>query len=117
MSDELFTISHGLAGTKYHPAFCSSMGIHDKFLDYHKKNPHIFDELMRLANDLWLKGRKRIGLQLLFEVCRYNSMIRADDPNSQFKINNNYAAHYARLILEERPDWSTFIETREIRTV
>ena len=44
-------------------------------------------------------------------------MIRADDPNSQFKINNNYAAHYARLMLNQRPEWKTFIEIREIRSV
>ena len=114
--NELFTITHGLGGTKYHPSFCGPLGIHEKFVEYHEKNPHVLVELMRLADDLWRKGRKRIGLQLLFEVCRYNSMIRADDPNSQFKINNNYAAHYARLMLDQRPDWATFIETREIRT-
>jgi hypothetical protein len=117
MNDQLFNVSNGLGGLKFLPAFQAPTGIYEKFLEYHKKNPHIFEELMRLADDLWRKGRKRIGLQLLFEVCRYNSMIRAEDPNSQFKINNNYAAHYARLMLNQRPEWNTFIEIREIRSV
>jgi hypothetical protein len=42
--------------------------------------------------------------------------METDDPNSDFKINNNYAPYYARLIIDENPQWGDVFELRTIRS-
>ena len=35
--------------------------------------------------------------------------------STEWKINNNFAPHYARLIMEQEPDLKGFFEVRELR--
>lgn len=85
-----------------------------KFWEFHKKNPQVFDELVALARKAKAAGRKRIGMQMLFEVIRWQRYINTKgDP---YKINNNYASRYARIIPEKFPEFEGMFETRRIRS-
>jgi hypothetical protein len=53
-------------------------------------------------------------MKMLFEVFRWEVLVSTNDP--EFKINNNYAPYYARLIMQEHPEFGEIFETREIRT-
>jgi hypothetical protein len=53
---------------------------------------------------------------MLLEVLRWNYYMKTDDPNSDFKINNNYAPYYARLLIEKHPEWSDLFQLREMRS-
>lgn len=83
-----------------------------KFQAYHKDNPHIFSNFERYTFELIHAGRKRIGSQMIIERMRWDSAIAGDDG---FKINNNYAAYYARLFEAKHPRFKGLFTRRALR--
>lgn len=69
----------------------------DGFLSYHAANPHIADELERLALDLVNHGHEKIGMGMLFEVLRWHYAL-SSHTCEPFKLNNNYRAFYSRML-------------------
>lgn len=88
----------------------------DKFEEFHRLNPQVFVALESMTREMVNRGRGKIGIKMLFEVLRWNYYMNTSDPNSDFKINNNYAPYYARLILERHPEWDGIFELRTIRS-
>lgn len=88
----------------------------DKFEEFHRLNPQVYSTLESMTRELVNRGRGKIGIKMLFEVLRWNYYMSTNDPNSDFKINNNYAPYYARLILENHPEWDGIFELRTIRS-
>lgn len=80
------------------------------FREFHCDNPKVYHELVRLARRLHIRGRKHYGIKALFEVVRYDLALETTD--AEFKLNNNFTALYARLIMREIPDLAGFFETR-----
>lgn len=88
----------------------------EKFERFHELNPQVFIALESMTRELTNRGRKRIGIKMLFEVLRWNYYMETSDPNSDFKINNNYAPYYSRLLIEKNPEWANVFELRTIRS-
>jgi len=84
-----------------------------RFKKFHAENPHVFQELLRMAREARALGRDHYGINGLFEVVRWHTMIETSDP--AFKINNNYAPYYARLIMKTDPSLVGFFRTRTSR--
>ena len=80
--------------------FSDDMG--EKFWAFHQENPHVLKELAGRATSLTQRGHRRIGIGMLFEVMRWNHMLKTST-NEPFKLNNNYRAYYSRLIEHEYP--------------
>jgi hypothetical protein len=81
-----------------------------RFTHFHAQNPQVFSRLKQLALHLHSRGVERYGIKGLFEVLRYEHAIQtAGDP---FKLNNNYTAYYARLIIAAEPVLADFFELR-----
>lgn len=89
--------------------------IEESFLSFHAANPHVYRNLVTMARDLAKKGRKRIGIKMLFESLRWRYMLETDDPSSDYKLNNNYTSRYARLIAENESDLANIFQTRELK--
>jgi hypothetical protein len=85
-----------------------------KFNNFHAKNPAVYENMVKMARDLRATGHKRIGMQMLIEVIRWQSMIQTTD--ADFKLNNDYGAYYARRIMAENPALDGIFETRKIRS-
>ena len=81
-----------------------------KFEEYHKNNPEVYERLVELALGLLNRGHKRYGIAGLFEVLRWESAM--ETVGDHFKLNNNYRAFYARLIMDNEPRLHGFFETR-----
>jgi hypothetical protein len=81
-----------------------------RFAEFHRENPRVYDELVRLARRGRQAGRTKMGINQLFEVLRWNVSLttRGED----FKLNNNYAPHYARLIMDRERDLAGIFELR-----
>lgn len=80
---------------------------------FHEKNPHVYEELRKIARDLRRRGIRRVGIALLFERLRWISKIETDgDP---FRLDNSHRAYYARLLMAE-PDLAGLFETRSSAT-
>ena len=88
----------------------------EKFERFHELNPQVFNALESMTRELTNRGRKRIGIKMLFEVLRWNYYMETSDPNSDFKINNNYAPYYSRLLIDKHPEWADVFELRTIRS-
>ena len=83
-----------------------------KFVEYHNKNPHIFDEYCRLTNQAIERGHKHIGSQMILEVMRWKTRVSGDD---EFKINNNFGAYYSRMFEAKYPQHKGFFRKRALR--
>ena len=84
------------------------------FDEFHRRNPWVYDALVRLARDLRSRGRERVGIGMLFEVLRWQWALATTDASSDFRLNNNYRSRYARLIMDNEADLDGMFETRKL---
>lgn len=93
-----------------------SKSIQERFESFHRANPWIYNHLTALARDMLRYGRTKLGIKMLWEVMRWNYFKKTSDPNSEFKLCNDYTSRYARLIQSQEPDLANIFELREIRS-
>lgn len=87
--------------------------IEEAFWRFHEANPHVYARLVRLARDLVAKGRKRLGIKMLFEVLRWHHLSTCHD-DSPFLLDNNFHSYYSRLIMASEPDLDGIFELRKL---
>lgn len=83
-----------------------------RFEEFHRDNPMVYATLCRLARS-WVRrhdGRRKLGINSLVEVVRWEFAMQTTD--TEYKINNNYAPYYARLLMEEQSDLWGLFDTR-----
>ena len=83
------------------------------FQEFHEKNPGVYSEIRDAALDLKRAGRDVYGIKSLIEVVRWHRNITTR--GDEFKINNNYAPYYARLIMSREPELEGFFNLRAQR--
>lgn len=83
----------------------------EAFEEFHHHNPKVYVVLVRLARE-WTKrtGRRELGIKTLYERTRWEIALATSDPD--FKLNNNYTAFYARLIMAQEPDLAGMFDLR-----
>lgn len=86
----------------------------ERFESFHAANPQVYDAIERMTSMMAVRGRKRIGMKMLFEVLRWNYYMTTTDPESEYRLNNNYTAYYAREIIKRHPEWASMFALREI---
>lgn len=92
----------------------SGLTIEETFWRFHHDNPHVYDELVRLARRARSRGAGRIGIGMLFEVLRWQHTINTT--GHPFLLNNNWRSYYARLIMNQEPELDGIFETRRLHT-
>lgn len=87
------------------------MAITERFLEFHQENPHVYRVLVRLARE-WVQttGRKKLAIKTLFERARWELAVHTNA--SDFRLNNNYTAFYARMIMANEPDLAGIFDLR-----
>lgn len=85
-----------------------------EFETFHKKNPDVYAEFVKLAQEAKKRGRSRIGIKMLAEVIRWNRFLNTTDDD--YKINNNFVSRYARLIVQAHPELEEMFEFRKLRS-
>lgn len=68
--------------------------------EFHRRNPEVMRRLDQLAIAAVNAGRRRLSINELFEVVRYEHGLRHGD---QFRMNNNYRAWYSRQLMARNP--------------
>lgn len=84
----------------------------EKFQAFHKENPHVYEELLRLARQARASGRRRCGIRMLWEVMRWNFFLRTQRGEGDFKLNDHLPPYYARLLMQLNSDLKDFFEIR-----
>jgi hypothetical protein len=100
------------SGMTVHAGPPSGKTIEQAFLEFHRLNPHVYDELVRLTWELKHRGIERVGIKMLFEVLRWQHALRTR--GDDFKLNNNYHSYYARLIMLNEPGLKGIFQTRRL---
>lgn len=82
----------------------------ENFEAHHAGNPHIYTMFCRYAIQA-AAVRKHYSAKIIFHRMRWHTDI--EERGSQFKIDDGWISHYARLFIEDHPQHSGFFETRE----
>ena len=90
------------------------LSIEEEAQRFHENNPQVAVELLSLAHQLRRRGHRRYGIAGLFEVLRYQRALSTY--GSEFKLNNNFRAFYARFLMKYDPRLDGFFEVRVQRT-
>jgi len=83
-----------------------------EFWRFHQDNPHVFGLFTKYAIMIRSIGLRRYSADALLHRVRWDLDV-ATAAGDGFKINNNHAAFYARLLVRERPEFVDFFETRK----
>jgi hypothetical protein len=85
------------------------------FWVFHEENPRVYRLFVRLARQ-WrdVHGDGHLGIKMLFERARWEYLMETHDLLG-FKLNNNYTAFYARIIMENEPDLAGVFHLRRQR--
>jgi hypothetical protein len=84
---------------------------------FHVKHPEVYERLVALCRHARSRGRRRIGIGMLWEVLRWERILDGlPDPGEDRKLNDHYRSRYARLIMEREPDLKGIFETRALRS-
>lgn len=86
-----------------HPDTEPEATLEDKFLAFHRSNPHVLVALETLARQYLAAGRKRISIAMLYEVLRFTAGLRTT--GDEYALDNNHRAFYARLMVARHPEW------------
>lgn len=83
-----------------------------QFKNFHRVNPHVYEQLKTLALRLKNVGVKTYGIKALFEILRFNALLSVDN---NFQLNNNYAPLYARLLMKQEEELCGFFKIRALQ--
>jgi len=89
--------------------------IQDRFNAFHASNPIVYKELVRLATDMKNKGHNKIGIRMLWEVMRWNILMKVVTISDDYKLNDHFTSRYVRLITANEPLLKDVFELRELR--
>jgi len=90
------------------------MTITENFLDFHHRNPHVYQTLRFKAQQYRSRNpAAKLGIATLWENMRWDYLMSTE--HQDFKLNNNYRSHYARLLMSENPELSRMFETRLLK--
>ncbi len=93
------------------------MSIRSRFNEFESANPGVYEELVALARQAKRRGCTKIGIRMLWEVMRWNRMLRTKPtPGDVYKLNDHFHSRYARLIMAGEPDLDGFFEVRDLRS-
>jgi hypothetical protein len=84
-------------------AFPTSGHLERKFNEFNNKHPEVYQALSRFANQ-W-RNRKgpdaRLGIKMVMERVRWELALGSN--GKEPRLNNNHAAFYARLLMDQEP--------------
>lgn len=86
--------------------------IQEKFEEFHKQNPKIYLLLKKFSKKIMERGYDTYSINAVFERIRWH--VEVDTAGDSFKMNNNYRSRYARMLMEENPEFEGLYRTRQL---
>lgn len=90
--------------------FDAGMTPRERFEAFHAQNPQVYDALRSVSVDAKRSGFIQWGIKAALEVVRWHYAIQTH--GDAFRVNNNFAPYYARVLMEREPALDGFFETR-----
>lgn len=77
---------------------------------FHRRNPAVYRFAVSVCRFMQERRIQHYGMKAVWEVMRFKYLETHGDI---YKLNNNYTAFYARLIMAQEPDLADFFTTRD----
>jgi hypothetical protein len=81
-----------------------------RFREWIAENPQVYSGIVALAREAKARGRRKYAIAALYEVLRWQRGF--ETTGDSWKLNNDFRAPLARLVMEREPDLAGFFETR-----
>ena len=88
--------------------------IAERFKQFHKLNPHVYERIKNHAFFLKEAGVQKFGMKAIFEKLRWDYAVQTQ--GEPFKLSNDFTAHYARLVMFNEPELKGFFVTKQLKS-
>ncbi len=88
--------------------------VRDRFAEFHKANPQVYDLFKQAAFRMRGTGRQRYSARTIVEVIRWDYDLHTS--GDVFSVNDNFTPLYVRLLISECPEFRDFFELRTVRS-
>lgn len=99
-------------GDKELPLFFLASEAEERFLEFHRNNPHVYERLRELCLQVRRAGVQKFGIRTVWERLRWHARFETKRPSHEWKLNNNYTRYYARLLMKQESELSGMFEVR-----
>jgi hypothetical protein len=89
--------------------------IQERFVRFHAQFPDVYALFKRFAFEVRDSGRAHYGSKGIFERVRWHYATSSGGGADEFKLNNSFSSRFARLLIEEHPEFEGFFELRRLR--
>ena len=83
-----------------------------EFEEFHEANPRVYELFERFTFKIIERHYDHYGVSAVFERIRWHMTI--DTTSTDFKLNNNHRAYYARLFETKHPEHEGFFRKRAL---
>lgn len=90
------------------------MTLTDKFNQYHKDNPQVYELFKRFTFMAIKRGHNRLSAWMIANRIRWETSIETFSVD-EYKISNDYIALYARMFMRDHPQYDGFFKTKEMK--
>lgn len=90
------------------------MTLTDKFNQYHKDNPQVYELFKRFTFMAIKRGHNRLSAWMIANRIRWETSIETFSVD-EYKISNDYIALYARMFMRDHPEYDGFFKTKEMK--
>jgi len=97
------------------PDYEKQMTIKERFDMFHEQNPQVARALASLCLQQKKRGLNKWGIQAPYEILRWGQIISGSGLES-YKLPNEFAAHYSRLLMENMPALEGFFTVKELKS-
>lgn len=77
-----------------------SLTIRERWEAFHAGHPEVGAALRELASRLVARGHRHLGISMLWETLRYQTMLGAGPDEDAYRLNNDFRALYARWLMD-----------------
>ncbi len=90
--------------------------IQQRFEEFHAAHPWVATKLVSLARQGLARGETKLGIGMLWEVLRWETLTADDLQDVRgAKLNNDYRSRYARMLMDEHDDLVGVFDVRGLR--
>lgn len=90
------------------------MTLTDKFNQYHRDNPQVYELFKRFTFMAIKRGHNRLSAWMIANRIRWETSIETFSVD-EYKISNDYIALYARMFMRDHPEYNGFFKTKEMK--
>ena len=85
----------------------------ERWWEWHRKNPHVYQMFERFAFEAIRKGHEHLSAWLIVNRIRWESTVVTK--GEDFKVSNDFIAYYARLFHALNPEHAGFFKTHKLK--